>query len=246
MKLSGKTAVITGGSSGIGLATAKLFVEEGAHVYITGRRPAELDKAAAFIGRNVSAVQGDVSNLEDLDRLYAQIRAERGGLDIIVTSAAFVEPASLAEVTPEHFDRTFGVNARGTFFAIQKALPLLRDGSSIVLVSSIHHMLGAPTFTTYAATKAAVRSFARTWAATLKDRGIRVNSVSPGATETPMLGGLQDKAAVLANADLERAIPLGRVGKPEELARAVLFLASGDGSFTTGADLVADGGASQL
>lgn len=247
-KLENKIAVITGGSSGIGLATAKRFVEEGAYVFIAGRREAELAKAAAEIGRNVSTVQGDVASLDDLDRLFAQVKAEKGALDIVVASAGFVEHQPIAAATPEHFDKTFGINARGTYFTVAKALPLLRDGGSIVLVSSCLHLKGLAAHGTYAATKAALRSFARTWAAELKDRGIRVNSLSPGATDTPIIDGQFKTAqeAESARATMAQITPLGRMGRAEELAAAALFLASSDSSFSTGIDLVADGGFTQL
>jgi NAD(P)-dependent dehydrogenase (short-subunit alcohol dehydrogenase family) len=247
-KLEGKIAVITGGSSGIGLASAKKFVEEGAYVFITGRRQAELENAKAQIGRNVTAVQGDVANLADLDRLYETVKKEKGGLDIVVANAAFVEMKTLADSTPEHFDKTFGINARGTFFTVRKALPLLRNGGAVVLVSSAVHLIGVPVYTTYAATKAALRSFTRSWAAELKDRGIRVNSVSPGPVDTPILDGqFKTKEEVDAFKAANRArVPLGRIGDADEIASAVLFLASNDSSFSTGIDLVADGGITQL
>ena len=185
-KLEGKVAVVTGGSSGIGLATAKLFVDEGAFVYVTGRRQSELDKTAKAIGRNVRTVQGDIGNLDDIDRLYATVKSAGHELDVVVANAAFVELKTLEEVTPEHFDKTFNVNARGTFFSVQKALPLLTDKASIVLVSSAGHLKGPPPYTAYVATKAAQRSFVRTWAADLMGRGVRVNSVSPGPVDTPI------------------------------------------------------------
>ncbi|RDS81809.1 SDR family NAD(P)-dependent oxidoreductase [Dyella psychrodurans] len=247
-KLDGKVAVITGGSSGIGLATAKAFVDEGAYVFITGRRQSELDNAKAAIGRNVSTVQGDVAKLEDLDRLFAQVKAEKGGLDVLVVNAGFVEMAPLAAVTPEHFDKTFAVNARGAFFSVQKAAPLMRDGGSIVLVSSGVHMKGIPQYHTYGATKAAMRFWARSLAAELKSRGIRVNTLSPGATETPIFYG-QFKSREEANVRkgmFEQMTPLGRMGRPEEMAKAILFLGSNDSSYTTGSDLVADGGLTQV
>jgi NAD(P)-dependent dehydrogenase (short-subunit alcohol dehydrogenase family) len=247
-KLNGKVAVITGGSSGIGLATAKTFVEEGAHVFITGRRQSELDKAKAAIGRNVSSVRGDVANLADLDQLFGQVKAQKGGLDILVVSAGFVEMAPMAAVTPEHFDKTFAINARGAFFTVQKAVPLMRNGGSIVLVSSGLHLKGLPFYVTYSATKAALRSFARSMAAELKDRAIRVNTLSPGAVDTPIIDG-QFKTKAEADAAKEmfkQMTPLGRIGRPEEMAKAVLFLGSDDSSYTTGADLVADGGITQL
>ncbi len=247
-KLNGKIAVVTGGSSGIGLAAAKALVAEGAYVFITGRRESELAKAKAEIGRNVTAVQGDIANLADLDRLYETVKKEKGALDIIVASAGIVERVSLAASTPEHFDKTFNVNARGTFFTVQKALPLLRNGSSIVLVSSSLHMKGFPEYGVYAATKAVIRSFARSWAAEFKDRGIRVNSLSPGAVETPII---QSQFKTKEEADGARQFfasvtPLGRIGKVNEMAKAILFLASDDSSYSTGIDLVADGGITQL
>lgn len=248
-KLEGKVAVITGGSSGIGLSTAKHFVDEGALVYVTGRRQAELDKVAGLLGKSVATVQGDVSKLEDIERLYEKIEKDGRKLDIIVANAAFVELKTLAESTPEHFDKTFNVNARGTFFTVQKALPLLADGASIVLVASAGHLKGPPVYTTYVATKAAQRSFVRTWAAELKDRGIRVNSVSPGPIDTPIFdaqaGGVKEVADAMRN-EFAKVVPLGRIGTPDEIARAILFLASSDSSYCTGSDLVADGGFSQL
>ena len=186
-KLAGKIAVITGGSSGIGLATAKLFVQEGAYVFITGRRQAELNKAKAEIGKNVTAVQGDVAELSDLDNLYAAVKSEKGALDIVVANAAIGKMAATKDVTPEHYDKTFNVNARGGFFTVQKALPLLRNGGSIVVVSSVANVKGIPSYVTYGATKAALRSFVRSWAADFKDRGIRVNALSPGPIDTPIL-----------------------------------------------------------
>jgi NAD(P)-dependent dehydrogenase (short-subunit alcohol dehydrogenase family) len=247
-KLSGKVAVITGGSSGIGLAAAKKFVEEGAYVFITGRRQSELDKAKAEIGNNVTTVQGDVANLGDLDRLYQTVRAEKGGLDIVVASAGYVERMLTEDVTPDHFDKTFAINARGVYFTAQKALPLMRKGGSVVLVSSCLHLKGMPEHGTYAATKAAVRSFARTWAMEWKDRGIRVNTLSPGPVDTPIIDGQfkTKEEADGARAFFSTITPLGRIGRPEEMASAILFLASDDSSFSTGIDLVADGGITQV
>ena len=247
-KLEGKIAVVTGGSSGIGLAAAKRFVEEGAYVFIVGRRQSELDKAKAEIGRNVTAVQADVANLDDLDRLYSVVKDQKGAVDIVVASAGVVELKLTADATPAHFDKTFGINARGVYFTVQKALPLLRKGGSVVLVSSGLHLKGLPEYGTYAATKAALRSFARTWAMELKDRGIRVNTLSPGAIDTPIIDG-QFKSK--EEADGGRAFfasitPLGRIGRPEEMASAVLYLASDDSSYSTGIDLVADGGITQV
>jgi NAD(P)-dependent dehydrogenase (short-subunit alcohol dehydrogenase family) len=247
-KLDGKIAVITGGSSGIGLAAARKFVEEGAYVFITGRRQSELDKAKAEIGRNVTAVQGDVADLADLDRLYKTVKDEKGAVNIVVASAGFVERVLTADATPAHFDKTFGINARGLYFTVQKAIPLLRKGGSVVLVSSGLHLKGLPEHGTYSATKAAVRSFSRTFAAELKDRGVRVNTLSPGAIDTPII---DSQFKTREEADGARAFfanftPLGRIGRSEEMAAAVLFLASDDSSYSTGIDLVADGGITQL
>jgi NAD(P)-dependent dehydrogenase (short-subunit alcohol dehydrogenase family) len=247
-KLNGRVAVITGGSSGIGLATAKQFVQEGAYVYITGRRQSELDKAEAEIGGNVATVRGDVANLDDLDALYRRIAADERKIDIVVANAGFVEFGFLTSATPEHFDKTFNINARGTFFTVQKALPLMNDGGSIILVASCVHLKGIPQYTVYGATKAALRSFARSWAAELKDRRIRVNTLSPGATDTPIIDG---QFATKQEADGARKmftelIPLGRLGRAEELASAAFFLASDASSYVTGADLVVDGGWTQV
>jgi NAD(P)-dependent dehydrogenase (short-subunit alcohol dehydrogenase family) len=248
MRFHDKVAVITGGSSGIGLATAKRFVAEGGYVFITGRRQSELDTAVATIGHHVTAVQGDLANLNDLDRLFATVASATGGLDVIVSSAGYIEPVTLEHVTPEHFDKTFTVNTRGTFFLAQKALGLLRDGGSIVLISSTAHRSGVPAFTTYSASKAAMRSFARTWAADLKERNIRVNVVSPGPVDTPIIDvAFPDKAAADAmRTDMAAANPMGRIGRPDEIAAAVLYLASDEASFTNGIDLVVDGGQTEL
>jgi NAD(P)-dependent dehydrogenase (short-subunit alcohol dehydrogenase family) len=247
-KLAGKVAVVTGGSSGIGLSAAKQFVEEGAYVFITGRRQSELDKAKASIGRNVTAIAGDVANLADLDRAFEIVKRQKGTLDIVVASAGFVEHRTIDTATPEHFDKTFNVNARGVFFTVQKALPLMTRGGSIVLVSSSLHSKGLPAHGTYSATKAALRSFARTWANELKGRGIRVNTLSPGAIDTPIIDG---QFKTKGEADDARAMfasltPLGRIGNADEMAAAVLFLASNDSSYSTGIDLVADGGLTQV
>ncbi len=247
-KLEGKVAVVTGGSSGIGLASAKRFVEEGAYVFITGRREAELAAAKVAIGRNVTAVKGDVANLDDLDRLYQVVKAEKGSLDVIVANAGFVELVTLADATPEHFDKTFGINARGTFFTVQKALPLLNDGASIVLISSTAHLIGSPPHTTYSATKAAIRSFSRSWAAELKGRGIRVNTLSPGPIDTPIIDAQvkSKEEADAMRAMFAQMIPLGRVGRAEEVAAGVLFLASSDSSYSTGIDLIVAGGQTSI
>src|SRR5215468_3922760 len=231
-KLEGKIALITGGNSGIGLATAKRFVSEGAYVYITGRRESELAAAVKEIGRNVTGVQGDVSDLSDLDRLFAQIRREKGRLDILFANAGVARYAPLGEITEEFYDSIFNVNVKGLLFTVQKALPLMPDGASIILNASIVASKGLPSNSVYSATKAAVRSFARTWTTDLKDRHIRVNAVSPGATDTP---GLND---LLASSETGRqrlkmisnSVPLGRLGAPDEIAKAVVYLASDDAS----------------
>src|ERR1700682_2504251 len=240
--------VVTGGSSGIGLAAAKRFVDEGAYVFIVGRRQSELDKAKAEIGKNVTAVRADVADLDDLDRLYGRVRDEKGAVDIVVASAGFVERVSTQDATSAHFDKTFGINARGVYFTVQKALPLMRKGGSIVLVSSGLHLKGLPEHGTYAATKAALRSFARTWAMELKDRGIRVNNLSPGAIDTPIIDGQfkTQEEADGARAFFSSITPLGRIGRPEEIASAILFLACDSTSYSTGIDLVADGGITQV
>ena len=246
-KLEGKVAVITGGSSGIGLATAKRFVEEGAHVVITGRREKELQEAAAAINRNVTAVVGDVSSLEDLDRLFAVVKEKHGHIDILFANAGAGTVAPLALASEAHFDQTFDVNVKGMFFTVQKALPLVKDGGSIILNSSVANVKGLPGFTAYAASKAAVRNFARGWSLELKDRKIRVNCVSPGAIDTPALTttGLTAEQAEQAVAQFIAQIPMGRRGRPEELAAAVAFLASDESSYITGIDLPVDGGWAQ-
>ena len=243
--LTDKIAVVTGASSGIGLAIAKRFVADGAHVFITGRNPDALAKASAELGAGVTAVQGDAGNLADLDRLVATVRAAKGRVDVIVANAGVNDQLPIAEATPEHFDRVFGTNVRAVFFTVQKLLPLVADGGSVVLVASAVHGKGLPTLSAYSASKAAVRSFARSWAAELKGRRIRVNSLSPGAVETPLLyAGAEDRAAVR---ELYSSwIPMGRIGRPEEIAAAAAFLASAESSYSTGMDLVADGGFTQL
>jgi NAD(P)-dependent dehydrogenase (short-subunit alcohol dehydrogenase family) len=247
-KLAGKIAVITGGNSGIGLATAKRFVEEGAHVVITGRREKDLKEAAAFIGRNVTTVAGDVSRLEDLDQLYAVVKEKHGHIDVLFANAGGGTVAPLATATESHFDKIFDVNVKGLFFTVQKALPLFKDGGSIILTSSNANVLGVPAFTAYAASKAAVRSFARGWTMELKDRKIRVNSMSPGPIETPALekAGLTAEQAEQAAAQFASQVPLGRRGKPEEIAAVVVFLASDESSYITGVDLAVDGGMAQV
>ncbi|MEH1945844.1 MAG: SDR family oxidoreductase [Nostoc sp.] len=247
-KLEGKIALVTGGNSGIGLATAKQFVAEGAYVYITGRRQVELDAAVKAIGKNVTAVQSDVSNLADLDRLFATIRQEQGHLDIIFANAGGGQIAPLGAITEEHFDKTFNVNVKGLLFTVQKALPLLPEGASIILNASITSIKGTPAFSVYSATKAAVRSFARNWILDLKERKIRVNAISPGVVPTPGYDhlGLNDQQLQEFVDSQASAIPLGRVGKPDEIAKAVVFLASDDSSFVNGIELFVDGGMAQI
>jgi len=247
-KLDGKVAVITGGSTGIGLATAQKFVAEGAYVFITGRRQRELDKAVKLIGNNVTAVQSDVADLADLDKLYETVARVKGKIDIVVANAGIANMAATAEASPEHFDQIFNINVRGVFFTVQKALGLFNDGGSIVLVASSAQYKGISGFSVYSATKAALRSFARTWAAEFKDRGIRVNTLSPGPIDTPIFVsvGIPADQVEATKRQFASLVPLGRMGRPEEMASAALFLASSDSSFTTGSDLVADGGMSQI
>jgi NAD(P)-dependent dehydrogenase (short-subunit alcohol dehydrogenase family) len=243
-KLEGKIALITGGSAGIGLATAKQFVEEGAYVYITGRRQTELDAAVASVGSNITGIQGDVAKLTDLDRIFAQIRKEKGRLDVVFANAGLGDMAPLGSITEEHFDTTFNVNVKGVLFTVQKALPLMPNGASIILNASIVDIKGFPAFSVYSATKAAVRSFARTWTTDLKDRGIRVNVVSPGPIDTPLLN--ETFSSPDAKKALASTVVMGRLGRPDELAKPVVFLASDDASFITGAELYVDGGAAQV
>jgi NAD(P)-dependent dehydrogenase (short-subunit alcohol dehydrogenase family) len=247
-KLEGKVAVITGGNSGIGLATAKRFVAEGAYVFITGRRQAELDSAVKQIGENVTAVQGDVAKLADLDRLYATVKAQKGRIDILFANAGTAELAPLEKITEEHFDKIFDTNGKGMLFTVQKALPLIPDGASIILNASIVASTGNPAFSVYSATKAAVRSFARTWILDLKERKIRVNAISPGPIGTPGLDGLAQTEGIgdQVKAGLVASVPMGRLGTPDEIARAAVFLASDDSSFVTGTELFVDGGAAQI
>jgi NAD(P)-dependent dehydrogenase (short-subunit alcohol dehydrogenase family) len=247
-KLAGKVAVVTGGNSGIGLATARLFVAEGAYVFITGRRQPELDAAVREIGESVTGVQGDVAKVADLDRLYASVKAKKGRIDILFANAGTAELAPLGEITEEHFDKIFDTNVKGVLFSVQKALPLIADGGSIILNASIVASTGNPAFSVYSATKAAVRSFARTWILDLKQRKIRVNAISPGPINTPGLDGLAQTKGVgdLLKASLIASVPLGRFGTPDEIARAAVFLASDDSSFVTGTELFVDGGAAQI
>jgi NAD(P)-dependent dehydrogenase (short-subunit alcohol dehydrogenase family) len=247
-KLEGKVALVTGGSSGIGLATAERFVAEGAHVYITGRRRAELDAAVRKIGGNVTAVQADVSNPEDLDRLYAQIKQEKGKLDTIFANAGGGNFMPLGAITAEHYYDTFDTNVKGTIFTVQKALPLLQDAGTIVLNASTTASQGTGAFSVYAASKAAVRNLARGWATDLKDRKIRVNVVSPGVVVTPgyKKSGMTDEQIQGFTAHMATTIPLGRTGEADEIAKAVLFLASDDSSFVNAVELVVDGGMTQV
>jgi NAD(P)-dependent dehydrogenase (short-subunit alcohol dehydrogenase family) len=248
-KLAGKVALVTGGTSGIGLATAKRFVAEGAYVFITGRRQTELDAAVTEIGKNVTGIQSDVSNLADLDRLYATIEQEQGHLDVVFANAGIGELTPLGAITEEHFDKTFNINVKGLLFTVQKALPLMPEGASIVLNASTNSIKGVPAFSVYGATKAAVRSFARTWTLDLKDRQIRVNAVSPGFTPTPaydLLWGLSKEQLKEFVASQANNIPLGRPGTPDEIAKAVVFLASDDSSFVNGIELFVDGGMAQI
>ncbi len=247
-KLEGKVAVITGGSSGMGLATAQRFVSEGAYVFITGRRQSELDAAVKKIGKNVTAVQGDISSLADLDRLYAKVKEQKGRIDIVFANAGMGELASLGAISEAQFDKTFGVNVKGTLFTVQKALPLLQDGSSILLTSSIAGSKGLEAFSVYGASKAALRSFARSWTVDLKSRKIRVNAISPGPINTPILDGLAQSAEERKQlkAGLAAGVPMGRMGEPDEIAKAAVFLASDDSSFVTGIELFVDGGLAQI
>ncbi len=247
-KLEGKIALVTGGNSGIGLATAKQFVNEGAFVFITGRRDAELAAAVKEIGRNVTAIRGDVSNLADLDRLFAQIQREKGRLDIVFANAGVAKLAPFGTVTEELYDSIFDTNVKGLLFTVQKALPLLPDGASIILNASIVASKGLSSNSVYSATKAAVRSFARTWTTDLKDRGIRVNAVSPGSIDTPGLSGLlaSSEAGAQRLKMISSTVPLGRLGRPDEIAKAVVFLASDDSSYVAGTELFVDGGFAQV
>lgn len=246
-QLEGKTAVVTGGGTGIGLATAMRLAAEGAHVFITGRRKSVLDAAVDAIGSaGATAVVGDISNLADLDLLYDTVRARGRGLDVLFANAATASFATLRQVTEEHFDETFGVNVRGTLFTVQKALPLLNDDASVILNSSVRADDGVAAFGTYAASKAAIRSFARTWANELKDRGIRVNTVSPGTIDTPALDAVAAGDAPVTKSQFAAGVPLGRIGRPQEVANVVAFLASEQSSFILGSNLYVDGGENQI
>jgi NAD(P)-dependent dehydrogenase (short-subunit alcohol dehydrogenase family) len=241
-KLEGKTAVITGGTDGIGLATAKRFVEEGAYVFITGRRQKELGEAVKAIGDNVDGVQGDIAQLADLDRLYETVAQTGKRIDIVFANVGVGEFVPFGAITEEHFDRLFNINVRGTLFTVQKALPLLNDGGSIILNGSVASVKGTAAFGVYAASKAALRSFVRTWTTDLKDRRIRSNVVSPGPINTPLAS--RQSADVIAR--MVSTIPMGRMGEPEEVAKVALFLASDDSSFVTGIELFVDGGRAQV
>jgi NAD(P)-dependent dehydrogenase (short-subunit alcohol dehydrogenase family) len=241
-KLQGKVAVITGGSSGLALETAKRFVQEGAHVFITGRRQEALDEAVKLIGRKVTGVRGDAANLDDLDRLFDTVKREKGKIDILFASAGKGEAAVLGEITEEHFDKEFGLIVRGTLFTAQKALPLINDGGSIIMTGSVASVKGFPSFGVYAASKAALRSFARTWLNELKGRKIRVNLLSPGQVDTPDSQRLDEATRKM----FESMIPRGKMGRPEEIAAAALFLASDEASYVNGIDFAVDGGFSAI
>jgi NAD(P)-dependent dehydrogenase (short-subunit alcohol dehydrogenase family) len=242
-KLEGKVAVITGGSSGLALASATLFVEEGAYVFITGRRQEQLDEAVKLIGRNVTGVRGDASNLDDLDRLFETVKREKGKIDVLFASAGTGEAQKLGEITEQHFDATFDLNVRGTLFTVQKALPLFNDGGSIFMTGSNASVKGFPGFGVYAASKLALRSFARTWLNELKDRKIRVNLLVPGQVATPILEQVLTKEM---KEMFESLIPRGKMGRPEEIAAVALFLASDDSSYVNGLELFVDGGATAI
>jgi NAD(P)-dependent dehydrogenase (short-subunit alcohol dehydrogenase family) len=248
-KLEGKIAVITGGNSGIGLATAQRFVSDGAYVFITGRRRSELDEAVKQIGTNVSGIQGDVSNLADLDRLYSTVKKEKGRIDTLFANAGVGELVPLEAITEAHFDKTFGINVKGLLFTVQKALPLFQDGGSIILNASIAASKGFEGLSIYSATKAAVRSFARSWTVELKNHKIRVNAISPGPIDTPGIrtGLIQNEEQIKQFiASQVATIPLGRMGDPDDVANVVSFLASDESSFITGIELFVDGGAAQI
>jgi NAD(P)-dependent dehydrogenase (short-subunit alcohol dehydrogenase family) len=241
-KLEGKVAVITGGSSGLALESAKRFVEEGAYVFIVGRRQEQLDEAVKLIGRNVTGVRGDVSNIDDLDRVFDTVKREKGKIDVLFASAGKGEAAKLGEITEEHFDAGFGLIVRGTLFTVQKALPLINDGGSIIMTGSVASVKGFPGFGVYAASKAALRSFARTWLNELKGRNIRVNVLSPGQVDTPDSQRLDKETREM----FESLIPRGKMGRTEEIAAVALFLASDESSYVNGVDLAVDGGFSAI
>ncbi len=242
-RLNGKTAIVTGGGSGIGLASAKRFIEEGAFVYIFGRRQAALDAALVELGENARAISGSVSDMADLDRLFETVRTERGSLDILFANAGTGELVPLGEITPEHYDRTFDVNVKGLVFTVQKALPLMRAGGSIILTGSSTSVMGTPRFSVYSATKAAIRNFARSWALDLRGTGIRINVLSPGPTKTELALEVVGEDAMT---EMGAGTPIGRVGEPAEIAAAAAFLASADSSFMTGSEMFVDGGVAQI
>ena len=242
-KLNRKIALVTGGSAGIGLGIAKRFAAEGARVFITGRRQSELDKAVAEIGGSATAVQGDISNLDDLDRIYATIEHKAGRIDVLAVNAGYYEFGSFGEITEAHFDKTFNTNVRGLLFAVQKALPLLAEGASVILTGSIASIKGFPSLSVYNASKAAVRSFARSWIADLKGRNIRINVLSPGTVETP---GLSNLMTAEQKAEAVTVVPLGRLGTPDDLGKAAVFLSSDDSAYVTGIELFVDGGVAQI
>ena len=247
-KLEGKIAVITGGNSGIGLATAKRFVSEGAYVFITGRRQKELDAAVSEIGKNAIGIQGDVSNLTDLDKLYNTVKDKKGHLDILFANAGIAQFARLGEISEEHFDKIFDINVKGLLFSVQKALPILQDGSSIILNASVGSSKGIEETSVYSAAKAAVRSFARTWTTDLRHRKIRVNAISPGPIDTPIFSSLTHNEEQMEQFKkyIINTVPMGRMGIPDEIAKAVSFLASDDSSYITGIELFVDGGMAQI
>ena len=247
-RLAGKVAVISGGTSGIGLAIAERFAAEGAHVFIFGRRRQALDEAVQRIGANVTAIQADASSLEDLDRVADAVRSAKGKVDVVVSNAALVEQVPLPEITPDHYDRTFALNAKAPLFLVQKMLPMMGSGGSIILVSSAMHYMGLANHSAYAATKAALRSYVRTWAAEFKNSGIRANTLSPGVVDTPMLDSqaTTPEEAAKIRQDYANYTPILRLAQPEELANAALFLASDESSFMTGSDMVVDGGVSNV
>jgi NAD(P)-dependent dehydrogenase (short-subunit alcohol dehydrogenase family) len=247
-RLEGKIAVVTGANSGIGLASAKRFVAEGAQVVITGRRQQELDAAVELIGGDVLAVQGDISNLDDLDQLFETVRTTKGRIDVLLANAGLGAMEPLGHISEQSFDKVFGVNVKGTLFTVQKALPLMGAGGSIILTGSIAGVMGTPAFSVYSASKAAIRNLARNWAVDLKGTGIRVNVLTPGSTKTPGLMNVLEGSGMLDNmaSGLVDAIPLGRMGEPEETAAVALFLASDDSSFMTGSEVCVDGGHAQI
>ena len=247
-KLEGKIAVITGGNSGIGLATAKRFVSEGANVFIFGRRQNEIDAGVSEIGKNVIGIQGDVSNPADLDRLFDVVKDQKGHLDILFANAGIAQFAPLGEISEEHFDKIFRINVKGLLFTVQKALPILEDGGSIILNASIGTSKGVGGSSVYSATKAAVRSFARTWTVDLRDRKIRVNAISPGPIDTPIFSSItqNEEQSELFKKNIVNAVPMKRMGSPDEVAKVVSFLASDESSYVTGIELFVDGGLAQI